>query len=41
MMARGIEKQASKMITSAVLGDFREDRRTRDEFIDLLRRGGG
>jgi GTP cyclohydrolase I len=39
VMARGIEKQASKMLTSAVLGDFREDRRTRDEFIELLRRG--
>jgi len=39
MMARGIEKQASKMITSAVLGDFREDTKTRDEFNALLRRG--
>jgi GTP cyclohydrolase IA len=39
MMARGVEKQNSKMITSAVLGSFREDRRTREEFMQLLRRG--
>jgi len=40
MMARGVEKQTSDMVTSAVLGDFREDRRTRDEFVALLRRRG-
>jgi GTP cyclohydrolase IA len=36
MMARGVQKQASHMITSAVLGDFRDDRRTRSEFMQLL-----
>jgi GTP cyclohydrolase I len=40
MMARGVEKQASRMVTSAVLGDFRTDRRTRQEFMDLLRGNG-
>lgn len=39
MMARGVEKQRSRMVTSAVLGSFREDRRTREEFMQLLRRG--
>jgi GTP cyclohydrolase I len=38
MMARGVEKQNSRMITSAVLGSFRNDRRTRQEFMDLLQR---
>jgi GTP cyclohydrolase I len=41
MMIRGVEKQTSRMVTSAVLGAFREDRRTRDEFMDLLRDNGG
>ena len=36
MMARGVQKQASRMVTSAVLGDFRDDRRTRSEFMQLL-----
>jgi GTP cyclohydrolase IA len=40
MMIRGVEKQTSKMVTSAVLGAFREDRRTRNEFMDLLRGNG-
>jgi GTP cyclohydrolase IA len=38
MMARGVEKQNSRMITSAVLGSFRTDRRTRQEFTNLLQR---
>jgi GTP cyclohydrolase I len=38
MMARGVEKQNSRMVTSAVLGSFREDRRTRQEFTELLQR---
>jgi GTP cyclohydrolase I len=37
---RGVEKQNAYMTTSAVLGDFREDRATRGEFLDLLRRTG-
>lgn len=40
MMIRGVEKQASKMVTSCVLGAFREDRRTREEFMMLLRGNG-
>ncbi|HEX5830121.1 MAG TPA: GTP cyclohydrolase I [Gemmatimonadaceae bacterium] len=35
MMMRGVEKQNSKTITSAVRGSFREDARTRDEFLRL------
>lgn len=36
MMMRGVEKQNSKMVTSAVLGSFRSDPRTREEFMRLL-----
>jgi GTP cyclohydrolase IA len=35
MMMRGVEKQNSKTITSAVRGLFRSDPRTRDEFLLL------
>ena len=37
MMMRGVEKQSSKTITSAVRGIFRTDPRTRDEFLSLAR----
>lgn len=37
MMMRGVEKQNSKTITSAVHGVFRDDARTRDEFLRLVR----
>ncbi len=36
MMMRGIEKQNSKMITSSVLGLFRESAATRSEFLSLI-----
>ncbi|HKK09151.1 MAG TPA: GTP cyclohydrolase I FolE [Gemmatimonadota bacterium] len=36
MMMRGVEKQNSKTITSAVRGNFRSDNRTRDEFLRLV-----
>ena len=36
MMMRGVEKQNSKTITSAVQGVFRDDQRTRDEFLRLV-----
>jgi GTP cyclohydrolase I len=36
MMMRGVEKQSSTTITSSMLGVFREDLRTRKEFLDLL-----
>ena len=35
MMMRGVEKQNSKTITSALLGTFRSDGKTRDEFLRL------
>jgi GTP cyclohydrolase I len=35
MMMRGVEKQNSKTITSAVRGLFRTDQRTREEFLTL------
>ncbi len=35
---RGVEKQNAYMTTSAVLGDFRDDRATRSEFLDLLQK---
>ena len=38
MMMRGVEKQNSSMTTSAMLGRFREDTRTRTEFLTLIRR---
>jgi GTP cyclohydrolase I len=36
MMMRGVEKQNSRMKTSAMLGSFREDDKTREEFLALL-----
>jgi GTP cyclohydrolase I len=36
MMMRGVEKQNSKTLTSAVRGIFRSDQRTRDEFLRLV-----
>jgi GTP cyclohydrolase I len=36
MMMRGVEKQNSTTKTSAMLGNFRSDARTRDEFLALL-----
>lgn len=38
MMARGVEKKSSDMVTSHVLGTFRTDRATRSEFMNLLTR---
>ncbi len=39
MMARGVEKQCSDMVTSHVLGVFRTDKATRSEFMHLISRG--
>jgi GTP cyclohydrolase IA len=36
MMMRGVEKQNSSATTSAVHGDFKEDPRTRAEFLNLI-----
>ncbi|MBN2492321.1 MAG: GTP cyclohydrolase I FolE [Planctomycetes bacterium] len=37
MMMRGVEKQNSKMLTSSMLGLFRESQNTRNEFLHLIR----
>jgi GTP cyclohydrolase I len=37
MSMRGVEKQNSFAVTSAMLGVFREDARTRMEFLELIK----
>jgi len=37
MMMRGVEKQHSATVTSAMLGCFRDERETREEFLSLIR----
>jgi GTP cyclohydrolase I len=39
MMMRGVEKQHSGTVTSAMLGSFRELKETRDEFLALVHGG--
>ena len=41
MLMRGVEKQNSKAVTSAMLGAFRENAETRAEFMELIRARGG
>jgi GTP cyclohydrolase I len=41
MMMRGVQKQNSKTITSALRGAFREDPKTRDEFLRLAHSSSG
>jgi GTP cyclohydrolase I len=36
MMMRGIEKQTSRATTSAMLGEFRDNIKTRSEFLTLI-----
>ncbi|MEQ1886401.1 MAG: GTP cyclohydrolase I FolE [Bryobacteraceae bacterium] len=38
MMMRGVEKQHSDTVTSTMLGGFRKNKATRDEFLALVRR---
>lgn len=38
MMMRGVEKQGSMTTTSAMLGAFRDEAQTRNEFLSLIRR---
>jgi GTP cyclohydrolase IA len=40
MMMRGVQKQNSMLVTSSLLGCFRDSQATRHEFISLLRRPG-
>ncbi len=37
MVMRGVEKQNSQAVTSAMLGAFRENAQTREEFLSLIR----
>ena len=37
MLMRGVEKQNSRAVTSAMLGTFRESPATRSEFVELLK----
>ena len=37
MLMRGVEKQQPDMVTSVMLGRFREDSRTRSEFLSLVK----
>jgi GTP cyclohydrolase IA len=39
MVMRGVEKQRSTAVTSAMLGVFRERKETRDEFLSLVQGG--
>lgn len=38
-MMRGVRKEQASMVTSAMLGTFRRDGRTRNEFLKLIGRG--
>jgi GTP cyclohydrolase I len=38
MIMRGVEKQNSVAVTSCMLGDFRENRATRQEFLSLIKK---
>ena len=40
MMMRGVEKQNSEMVTSAMLGSFHSSTATRTEFLELIRSRG-
>ncbi|PYM83286.1 MAG: hypothetical protein DME09_11405 [Candidatus Rokuibacteriota bacterium] len=41
MLMRGVEKQNSKAVTSAMLGAFRDRPETRAEFMELIKSGRG
>ena len=40
MQMRGVEKQHGQAVTSAMLGAFRENKQTRDEFLSLVGKKG-
>jgi len=39
MIMRGVEKQNSVAVTSSMLGAFKDNQNTRNEFLNLVRRG--
>ena len=39
MMMRGVEKQNTVAVTSSMLGAFRSQLQTRQEFLKLIRQG--
>ena len=41
MLMRGVEKQHSTAVTSAMLGSFRDNPQTRQEFLALVRKSNG
>jgi GTP cyclohydrolase I len=41
MQMRGVEKQHGQAVTSAMLGSFRHNKQTRDEFLSLARANNG
>jgi len=41
MMMRGVEKQHSAAVTSSMLGSFRTEQETREEFLSLIRHRNG
>ena len=40
MVMRGVQKQNSVAVTSAMMGVFRDKKQTRDEFLSLVRKTG-
>ncbi|MFB3139554.1 MAG: GTP cyclohydrolase I, partial [Candidatus Acidiferrales bacterium] len=41
MLMRGVEKQHSTAVTSAMLGSFRDNPQTRQEFLALVQKSNG
>lgn len=39
-MMRGVKKENARMVTSAMLGNFKENSKTRNEFMEHIRRSG-
>jgi len=39
MVMRGVEKTSANTVTSAMCGSFRDDQKTRREFLSLVAKG--